>query len=130
MTILLLGIFFSGCSLDDTAEMHSISNENLLGKWKLIKTSGGFGGNITEFDENDNSFVVEFQKDDFIRSKDGKELGRAKYRIIMGQSIRSTEDIPLIIYETGRRQSFEFRNGNLILFDECYDCFQNEYIAL
>lgn len=130
MTILLVGIFFSGCSLDDTAEMHSMSNENLLGKWKLIKTSGGFGGNITEFDENDDSFVVEFQKDDFIRSKDGKELGRAKYRIIMGKSIRSTEDIPLIIYETGRKQSFEFRNGNLILFDECYDCFQNEYIAL
>ncbi|TBW28519.1 hypothetical protein [Gramella sp. KN1008] len=128
--ILLFSIIISSCSINSGPEIKNLSEEELLGSWRLIKISGGFEGTTTEYDENDDKFVIEFRKEDFISSKNGKELEKTKYRIIMGKSIRTTEDVPLIIYETGKKQSFEFRNGNLILFDECYDCFQNEYVRL
>lgn len=128
--ILLLSIFISSCSISSGPTATNLSEKDLIGEWRLIRISGGFAGTTTEYGENDERFVVEFKKSDFVSSKDGKELKSARYKVVLGKSIRSTEDVPLIIYETGEKQSFEFRDGNLFLFDECYDCFVHEYIRL
>lgn len=130
LTILLFSMLVSACSVNSSPQVPYLSHDELLGEWKLVRSSGGISGNITEYGEDDERYVIEFRESDFLSSKNGKELKRAKYEIVLGESIRSTEEIPLIVYETGEKQSFEFRNANLILFDECHDCFQNEYMRL
>ncbi|MCM8568244.1 hypothetical protein NE848_02575 [Gramella jeungdoensis] len=130
VSILVFLIIFSSCSIENASPEYKTSDENISGKWKLVQASGGIAGNIIEYGENDDRFIIEFRDNEFISTKNGEEIEKSKYHITLGESIRSTEEVPLIIYETGKKQSFEFQEGNLILFDECYDCYQYEYIRI
>ncbi len=40
----------------------------------------------------------------------------------------TNEKIDLMIYENDRKQSIVLNENKLILYDECFDCYQNEYI--
>ena len=130
LSILIVSIIVSSCSIKNASPGYKASEENLIGKWKLVRASGGIAGTITEYGENDDRIVIEFREDEFISSKNGEEKERIKYHISLGESIRSTEEVPLIIYETGKKQSFDFDEGSLILWDECYDCYQYNYMRL
>ena len=50
------------------------------------------------------------------------------YQIQSGHSIRTMQNTGLIVYENGMKQSVELNENFLVLFEECYDCFQHNYI--
>lgn len=123
---ILLSFFglFSFCSKN----VDSQTLDNLIGKWEWVKSSGGIAG-VTKTPENTSSeIMVEFTTEKFIKFMNGDTIQEISYKIEIGKSIRKTEDTNLIIYEDGRIQSYEINGSTLLLFDECYDCFQNEYI--
>ena len=55
-------------------------------------------------------------------------ISESKYELTKGESIRTSEKTDLMIYENNRKQSIAIFDEILILYDECYDCYQNEYI--
>lgn len=120
--LVLLTISCSVQSFPDSA------TRQLIGRWELIRRSGGISGDTHQYEGQE--MVLEITKDSVKHYKDGSLTSSAKYSLETGKSIRSAEEVPLIKYSNGSKQSFEFISGHLILYDECYDCFQNEYVKL
>jgi len=49
------------------------------------------------------------------------------YKIEVGESLIFCKRTVLIIYQYGCKQSAEDCDMNLILHDDCFDCFPNDY---
>ncbi|MCB2197675.1 MAG: hypothetical protein KQH79_17585 [Bacteroidetes bacterium] len=120
-------IFFSSMSLCSKKVESQIKNE-LIGKWKWVESSGGFAGRIQTPETTQKEIILEFTSEKCIKYVNGKVESNLNYMIEKGPSIRTTEDTYLIIYENDKKQSVDFIDNKLILYDECHDCFQNEYI--
>lgn len=100
----------------------------LIGKWSWVESSGGIMGKTLNPSTTGNQITIEFTTDKFIQyTNDSLEL-EMSYTIDKGNSIRSSEEVFLIIYENGRKQSIGIEGNKLILYDECHDCYQNEYV--
>ncbi|MFD1095440.1 hypothetical protein [Salegentibacter chungangensis] len=128
-TCFLFVFLIASCSVQ-TTPIDDQGDKDLTGKWKLIRSSGGIAGTTTEYGAGDDVIIIEFTSNKFLKSRNGEKIQEGSYKIEQGNSIRTTEEVPLIIYNSELKQSFEFSDGRLILFDECYDCFQNEYVKL
>lgn len=125
--LILLGLVLltASCSIQSFPES---SREKLVGRWELIRSSGGISGETHE--HQNEKIVLEITKDSIKNYKDGSLTSSSEYTLEKGETIRSSEEVPLIKYSNGRKQSFEFSSGHLILYDECYDCYQYEYVKL
>ena len=103
-------------------------SSSIIGNWVWVKSSGGIAGQTHTPESTGKQVVLEINRHRVKRFENGEFMSELTYKIELGESIRSTEKIKLIIYENDWKQSFE-RNGNkLFLYDECYDCFQYEYV--
>ena len=121
--LIFIGIFFS-CSKDDDPQISS----EIMGKWTWIKSSGGIGS-ITETPATTgNKITIEFSSEKYTKYINGIVNLVMTYKIETGSSIRMAENTDLIIYENEWKQSIKLSGNKLILYDECYDGFQNEYI--
>lgn len=125
--LILLGLVLlaASCSVQSFPES---ATRQLIGEWELIRSSGGISGETHEHEGE--KIVLEITKDSVKNLKDGSLTSSSKYSLEMGKTIRSSEEVPLLIYPDGHKQSFEFDSGHLILYDECYDCYQYEYVKL
>lgn len=123
----LLSILLNSCSAESGPINNTAEVKQLPGKWKLVEISGGFAGRTESPSGED---ILDISESTIVHYRDGELISSKKYKLQMGKSIRSTEEVPLIYYADDTKQSFEFRNGRLILYDECYDCFQHEYERL
>ena len=126
LTYFLLSLLLNSCSVSGPISQKTEA-EQLLGRWKLVESSGGIAGR-TETPSGED--IIEISENTISHYLDGELLSNRQYELRMGKSIRSSEEIPLIFYSGGTKQSFEFRNERLVLYDECYDCFQHEYEKL
>jgi len=122
--ILFIIASVSDCSKNDDPKITA----ELLGKWNWIESSGGFAGKTETPATTGNSITIEFTREKYIKYVNGLAEQEMTYQIEKGKSIRKTEDSFLILYENGRKQSIEIIDNKLILFDECHDCYQNEYV--
>ncbi len=118
-----IGIFMS-CSM----EVKSQLEEEIIGRWAWRETSGGFAGGITTPETTGNQITIEFTKSTYKKYINGKLDMEMTYLIETGNSIRKKGEADLIIYQNNKKQSIELKENKLILYDECFDCFQNEYI--
>lgn len=125
--VYIILLFFSTMSLCSKKVESQIKNE-LTGKWKWVESSGGFAGRIQTPATTQKEIMLEFTSEKCIKYVNGKVESELSYTIKKGPSIRTTEDVYLIIYENDKKQSVDFIDNKLILYDECHDCFQNEYI--
>jgi hypothetical protein len=106
---------------------------NLIGSWNWLNTSGGFTGmsysspettgeiKRIEFDANNN---YKYYINDALKSA-------RKFQIEKGETITSQDSALIIRNIFGARQSITFRTDDtLILFDECYDCYEHHFIRI
>jgi len=128
MKSILLVLSFIGlvsfCSKDEDPQIAAA----LIGKWIWIESSGGIAGVIKTPSTTGNEITIEFTAKKFTKFVNGIVDLEMTYKIETGSSIRSKENTFLIIYENDQKQSIELNGNKLILFDECYDCFQYEYL--
>jgi len=103
-------------------------NSQLSGKWKWVESSGGIDGRTETPLTTGNEKSIEFSSNSIKTYVNGILESELSYEIQQDESIRTMDKTDLIVYEDGRKQSIEINENDLILFDECYDCFQNEYI--
>jgi len=118
-TFILIALI--GCSQNDNSNLSS----QLIGKWKWIESSGGIDGRT---ESTGNAVTIEFTVSTMRKFVNGNLESEVNYEIQSGPSIRTTHNTDLIVYETGMTQSVELNGNYLVLFEECYDCFQHNYI--
>lgn len=122
--ILLLASFTINCSNDDEINI----NQKLIGEWKWIESSGGIQGETINPQTTGENRNIEITSDKIKYFTNGVLISEFDYYLIKGESIRTNEKIDLMVYENDRKQSIVLNENKLILYDECYDCYQNEYI--
>lgn len=124
--ILLLSFIstFTFCSKNVESQIMS----ELIGKWTWVESSGGIMGKTINPLTTGNQITIEFTSEKFIQYTNNSLELEMSYKIEKGSSIRSTEETFLIIYENGQKQSVTLEENRLILYDECHDCYQNEYV--
>jgi len=122
--IILSGIILAGCTKDNSL---SPGNINLSGNWKWIESSGGIDGRIDNPTTSGDSIVLQFSNDSVVKFVNDSLYFSMTYFIEIDESIYGGEK-NIIVYENGFSQSIELDNKQLILSDECIDCFINKYI--
>jgi len=123
LVLVFIGIF-SACSKDVKPQISS----GIIGEWSWVQSSGGLAGVILTPETTGNEITIEFSINTYKKYIDGILDVELAYSIETGNSIRKNEEIDLIIFEDKTRMSIELKNNKLILYEECYDCFQNEYL--
>jgi len=121
-TFLLISLI--GCLQEDNKNLTS----QLTGKWKWIESSGGIDGRTETPEGTGDAVTIEFTLTTMKKFVNGNLESEVNYEIQSGPSIRTTEDTNLIVFETGIIQSVELNENYLVLYEECYDCFQHNYI--
>lgn len=119
---ILITIF--GCSNEHNEELHS----KLIGKWKWIESSGGIDGRTETPKTRGNAVTIEFTRTTMKTFVNGNLESEINYEIQVGSSITTTQKTDLIVFENGTIQSVFLEGNSLVLFEECYDCFQHNYL--
>ncbi len=119
-------IAFMGCSSSDNSELKS----QLIGKWKWIESSGGIDGRTVTPESTGNAVTIEFTRTIMKTFVNGNLESEINYEIQVGRSIRTTQKTDLIVFENGTIQSVLLAGNSLVLFEECYDCFQHNYLKV
>lgn len=132
---LLIGILIlatGSCSKDELKD-NSIYVDTpvaLIGSWNWLYSSGGIAGTISTPQSTGETKRIEFDSDNNLRLFVNDKLKEAlTFKIEKGKSITSQDSVLILtnIYH-GIRQSITFRTADtLILFDECYDCYEHHY---
>ncbi len=113
-------------------ETKEATQENtIIGKWRLIKTSGGFTGRTQNQSPNQVE-ILEFTSTEMIHISNGKETSRVKYTLGKGKSIHSTNQVPMIFIgeNTTKGQSYTLDGNTLGISQEFYDGFYYTYIKI
>jgi hypothetical protein len=105
-------------------------NSRLIGKWKWIESSGGIDGRTETPESTGNVVTIEFTSTTMKTFVNGNLESEVYYEIQSGSSIRSAEKTNLIVYENGTIHSVLLEGNSLVLFEECYDCFQHNYLKM
>lgn len=122
---LILVVLFSSCLKDDDDPQFA---SEIIGRWIWIESTGGIDGRTETPVSTGNQITIEFSADSYKKYVNGNLNVQMTYKLEIGESFRLTEKTDLIIYENGWKQSIELCGNKLILYDECTDCFKNEYI--
>lgn len=101
---------------------------DILGSWKWINSSGGIDGRVETPSSTGYEVYIEFTNKKFRKYLNGALVDELSYSIQEGQSIRTTGNTEPVAFENGTTQSIELYDNKLILYDECFDCFQHEYV--
>ncbi len=103
-------------------------NSQLIGKWKWVESSGGIDGRTETPESTGNAVIIEFTVSTMRKYVNENLESEINYKTYLGPSIRTTQNTDLIVYKNGTKQSMELYGNSLILFDECYDCCQHNYL--
>lgn len=123
-------IFIIACHKDKERDIVTTeAPEALIGTWNWLYSSGGFAG-ITETPQSTGEIKkIEFDRESNFRTYVNNVLKiENKYRVEKGKTITSRDSVPILTTSIGLRQSISFRTADtLILFDECFDCFEHYF---
>ncbi|MFI2741360.1 hypothetical protein ACG2LH_01360 [Zhouia sp. PK063] len=106
----------------------SISKNELAGTWQWISKTGGFAGKTIQASQTGNHIILKISSTLFEKYENGKRIFAQPYNVLKDKSIRATDSIPMLVFKSGEKQSFEVVNDSLLIYDECFDCYQNIYI--
>jgi len=123
-TFILIALM--GCSNSDESELKS----QLIGKWKWVESSGGIDGRTETPASTGNAVTLEFTSTTMKTFVNGNLESEVNYEIQSGSSITTTEKTDLIVYENGTIHSVLLEGNSLVLIEECYDCFQHNYLKM
>lgn len=121
--LLIVGILMS-CSKDNPI----LDAKDLIGTWRWVKSTGGISGDTETPESTGKQIALEISEDTYKKFVNGVLELEQTYFIGKGQSIWTPQISDLLILEDDSKQSIELDGNKLILYDECYDCFQNEYV--
>lgn len=123
LLILLLGTSLLNCSNNDDNTFKS----QLIGNWKWVESSGGINGRTETPESTGNNIKLEISKNSIKKFVNESLESESNYTIEIQNHHGETHEI--IFYdEYSITQTISLNENYLILYDNCADCFQNEYI--
>ncbi len=116
---------------DSTDKIERTQEPTLIGRWKLVKLSGGIVGR-EQLPPADRVTVIEFTPTEIVTIINGKETNRVTYNIAKGKSIHKTELVPMIYTNgnTSMGKSFRLEGNTLGISEEFHDGFYYTYIKI
>jgi hypothetical protein len=120
----LIFTFFS-CSNNSES---IINQKSIIGKWVWTKSSGGISGGTLTPSSSGKSIVIEISNLEVKILENGNVSSNNPYSIETKESIFGGQR-QMMVYALGKpSQSFSIVGDKLFLNDECYDCYQSEYV--
>ncbi|KIA86851.1 hypothetical protein [Flavobacterium sp. AED] len=120
----LIFTFFS-CSNNSES---IIKQKSIIGKWEWTKSSGGISGETLTPSSTGKSIVIEISNLEVKILENGNLSSNNPYAIETKESIFGGQR-QMMVYALGKpSQSFSVVGDKLFLNDECYDCYQSEYV--
>ncbi len=103
--------------------------KDLNGKWVWLSSFGGISGETYTPESTGKIKIIEFTTDSVFRSYQNDTLvAETKYHLIRSKSIYDKDTTYIITYDNQDiNQSFLFDRQNLVLKDECIDCYESFY---
>ncbi len=121
--LLFIGIALLSCSSDDD----NSAKTQLIGNWNWTESSGGIDGRTETPTSTGNIIKLEISYSSVKRYVNGNLQSELSYSIETRESMIFGEQREMIIYENQFNQTISLRGNQLVLYDECNDCFQSEY---
>ena len=126
--ILSLVMLFTLISCDKDNNCDPAIESGIRGKWAWVESKGGFGGwtltpaseHLTRSIEIDDFYFSEFVNDSLV-NKQEYDLS------ISSKPLLGTEARTYIAFKDGREQAFVVDGDQLLLFDQCFDCYAHTY---
>lgn len=130
LSIISLFLLLSSCSKNKTAVNSHCSNASLIGKWEWVKSSGGFLGQVMTPSSTNKTIFLEITPDRFKIIENGVPVSNDTYTIQSKQSMFGGVQKDMIVFgqDAGINKSFIVNETQLLLSDECYDCYISQYI--
>lgn len=122
--ILLIAVGFSiwSCSVNDEK-----TTADITGIWNWTGSSGGIAGTTETPESTGDERKLVISTDSIKSYLNGTMYLKTKYIVETRESLLFQEPRNMIISEQGIKQVIDFDGNNLILTDDCYDCFTNGY---
>ena len=120
--LMILG-FLNSCSTTTDND----SADQIIGEWVWIESSGGLAGTTETPESTEKEITLQISKTSIKKFVNGILESDRHYNIERRESATFGDVREMIVYDNGFRQIFSTTGNRLILFDDCYDCFQAEY---
>lgn len=129
--LILTVLFFISCDSDDSVRS---AKKDLKGKWNWINSMGGFAGTVNTPETEKKTIILEFTDTTVKTFVDGNLQSETKFQIQTHKSIYGGERKMIVTNydddftsEFLIKKSFEIKDDELILSDECSDCYVSKY---
>lgn len=104
-------------------------SRDLLGQWTWEETSGGITGTVEKADSAAKIPYLVITKDSIKEYENGILMEARAYDVKKRKSVRTGKRERMIIYEDGTTShTFELKGQELIIYEDCNDCFQYRYM--
>ncbi|GAB2762052.1 hypothetical protein [Salinimicrobium soli] len=115
-------LFLFGLSL-------SCAAPDLVGKYTWQETSGGITGRVDNAGTPSEIPALVITRDSIKEYEKGILMGARAYHFETRKSIRTGKREKMIVYDDGSTpHSFEVKGNELVLYEECFDCYQYRYV--
>jgi len=120
--LIVIAIAFFSCSKEDAH-----LNENLIGTWNWVASSGGIDGNTQTPETTKNQIILRISSDT-IKYYINEDLKfSSSYKVEAKMSNIFNEQRKMIILDDVQYKMFTIIENTLILIDDCADCYTYEY---
>ncbi|MBN2098905.1 MAG: hypothetical protein JW753_04830 [Dehalococcoidia bacterium] len=126
LAIVLVAIAFASMAAGCRSENASNADVSIVGKWKLVASSGGITGRgRIPFPD----LTVEFTKDGKATwYQDGEPMWASSYSTSIEKTILSVDPVPIVKMSDGFVYAYSFPdNDTLLLTENAYDGFSDKY---
>jgi hypothetical protein len=121
--LLIFGIILLSCSNDG----ENSDDLQLIGTWNWIVSSGGIDGRTETPESTGTTVRLEISNNTIKRYLNNNLQNELSYTLEFRESMIFGESREMIIYENQFNQTIHLSANQLILYDECNDCFQSTY---
>lgn len=123
LLIALIGFTFCGCTkAEDDAKTE------LSGNWKWTGSTGGVAGTTETPESTGDQRHLEISRDSIKRFLNDSLIFSTSYTIEIRESILYNEPREMMISNSDIQQIVDLKENNLILTDDCFDCYINSYV--
>lgn len=124
LVALIIGSTLFSCSNDDDSQ----HNSALIGTWVWTSSSGGIAGIEETPQSTGDTRIIEISANSIKRYRNGTLESQINYLINTSISIIYNDSYEMIIQENEFKFIFEITGSNLVLIEDCIDCFTHEYV--
>lgn len=120
---LVISIAFISCANDDEATINKLS-----GTWIWTMSQGGFGGWTLTPETEGYTYKIEFDEYYYQKYLNDSLVMKLPFTVELSEeTLFGTESHEYIYLENYLQLAIELNSNELLLIEQCFDCFQHSY---